>query len=202
MRVCSFITVCLSLTNASAMQAQQQTGVVYGIAFLSDGQPANLIGLKAYPSGAFVMAGILPSTKTDEQGHYSFENLPFGRYAVFGDDENAGYSATSRPPHLDDQVNDVEISLQHPAAELTVNLPPKAGFVRIHLINRVTGTNIKNVEVEVMSSDKPESLVFNESCAADHVILVPPDKHLLLHVNSPGFREWSESIGVGRDIYV
>ena len=97
---------------------------------------------------------------------------------------------------------DVEISFEHPIAELTVNLPPKAGFLRIHLTNKATGAGINAWEVVVMSSDKPESPLFTESCFDDdELVLVPPDEHLLVHVNAEGFREWSDSVGAGRAIY-
>ena len=205
MRLSRFIISCLLLTSAFGQQpeAAQQTGVIHGVAFLSDGQPAQRIRLEAFPSGGnFVIAGILPFTKTNDQGGYRFENLQFGSYMIVADDENAGYSASSRPTHADRSPIDVEISFEHPIAELTVNLPPKAGFLRIHLTNKATGADLKEMEVVVMSSDKPESPVFTESCIVDHLVLVPPDEHLLLHVSSKGFREWSESIGAGKEIYV
>jgi hypothetical protein len=44
--------------------------------------------------------------------------------------------------------------------------------------------------------------VFTMSCYSDHVVLVPPDENLLLHVKSDGFREWDESVGKGRPINV
>jgi hypothetical protein len=40
------------------------------------------------------------------------------------------------------------------------------------------------------------------SCDSDRIVLVPPDRNLLLHVKSDGFREWDESIGTGKPVNV
>ena len=144
---------------------------------------------------------MLPHTRTDDQGKYRFENLPWwGRYTVYAQDEDAGYSDISTGPAGDSHSAEVEISPEHPEAELSFTLPPKAGFVRIHLRNGKTGQAISGMNVAVMPMEKPESPLFTLSCYSDHTILVPPDKNLLLHVKSDGFREWDESVGNGKPL--
>ena len=44
--------------------------------------------------------------------------------------------------------------------------------------------------------------LFTMSSYSDHVILVPPDKNLLLHVSSDRFREWDESAGMGKPMFL
>src|SRR6185437_10691565 len=56
------------------------------------------------------------------------------------------------------------------------------------------------MKIAVMPMEKPESPLFTMSCYSDHVILVPPDKNLLLHVDSDGFHEWDQSIGNGKPV--
>ena len=46
----------------------------------------------------------------------------------------------------------------------------------------------------VTSMERPTP-IFTMSCYSDYVILVVPDRNLLLHVKLDGFREWDESIG-------
>ena len=43
---------------------------------------------------------------------------------------------------------------------------------------------------------------FSESCYSNKVILIPPDKSLLLHISSDGFHEWNESVGKGKLIHL
>ena len=96
----------------------------------------------------------------------------------------------------------VEPTPEHPKAELKVYLPPKAGFVEIHLTNQKTGAPISAMQVALMSTEKPTSPFFSESCYSNKVILIPPDKSLLLHISSDGFHEWNESVGKGKLIHL
>ena len=196
------IFVCFLLTViASAQQNTEQhaKGTIHGVAIDHDGQPAKRMGLTATPlDGA--LGTMLPHTKTNDAGEYRFEKLPWwGRYTVYADDEEAGYSIFIRGP-VADKIPEVEIRLEHPEAQLTVVIPPKAGFIQIHLTNQTTGADISGMKVEVMSERNPTLLLFGISCRSDRVILVPPDTRLLLHVKSDGFREWKESSGKGTPV--
>ena len=177
-------------------------GVIYGTAIGPDGQPAKGIGLTASPLGVGLSA-VLPHTRTNDSGAYRFQNIPWwGRYTVYAEDEDAGYSSFSTAPLGHSDPSEVELTPEHREAELKVYLPPKAGFVQIHLTNRRTGDGISGTRVAVMSVKNPESPLFTMSCYSNHVILVPPDKNLLLHVTSDGFREWDESVGRGKPLHL
>jgi hypothetical protein len=58
------------------------------------------------------------------------------------------------------------------------------------------------MRVALMPTENPVSPLFTMSCYSNHVILIPPDKSLLLHISSDGFREWNESIGKGKPIHL
>jgi hypothetical protein len=194
----------LLLATAGAPQhnVPPPKGVIYGIAIGQDGQPAKGIALTACPLGV-PLGTALPTTKTNNTGEYRFENLPWwGRYTVYAEDEEAGYSSFSTGPAGDSHPSEVELTPEHREAELKVYLPPKAGFLQIHLTNRRTGVTISAMQVAVMQMENPESPLFTMSCYSNHVILVPPNKNLLLHVTSDGFREWDESAGKGKPLHM
>ena len=69
-----------------------------------------------------------------------------------------------------------------------------------HLTNRRTGDSILAMQIVLMPLEKPESPLFTMSCYSNHVVLVLPDKNLLLHVTSNGFREWDESVEGGKTL--
>jgi len=196
----------LLLAVATAQQSQRPTltlkGTIYGIVVGQDGKPAKGLGLTAEPLG-LPLAAVIPHTRTNEKGEYRFENLPWwGRYTVYADDEEAGYSNISTGPAGNGHPAEVEITSEQPKAELNFSLPPKAGFIEIHLTNRKNGAAISGMVVAVTPLEKPESPIFTMSCYSDHVILVPPDTNLLLHVKSDGFREWDESVGAGKPLNI
>jgi|SRR5438132_2490550 len=192
------------LATAGAQQHDESHSkrVIYGIAIGQDGRPAKGIGLTADPLGV-ALGAVLPHVKANDTGEYRFENLPWwGRYTVYAEDEDAGYSSFSTGPAGDSHLSEVELTPEHPEAEFKVYLPPKAGFLQIRLINRRTGVVIAGMRVAVMPMENPESPLFTMSCYSNHVVLVPPDKNLLLHVTSDGFREWDESVERGKPIHL
>jgi len=204
--------VFLGLVLFSVAAAQQghpaPNGAIYGTVITSEGEPAKSLNLAAMPVGV-PLDTALPHTKTNDRGEYRFENLPWwGKYNVFADDEEAGYSSYSTGPADKTQPAEVEVTPERCKVEFNLSLPPKAGFIRIHLTNRKTGKAIRAMIIAVGPMERPDArlftdpLVFTMSCYSDRVILVPPDENLLLHVRSDGFREWDESVGKGKPINV
>ena len=155
--------VCVLMLTAALAQQHDESrpnGTIYGIAISQDGQPAKGISLQAEPLGV-PLAAALPRTTTNERGEYRFVNLPWwGRYTVCAEDEDAGYSTFSTGCIGQSQPPEVELTPEHPEAELRVHLPPKAGFLRVNLSNRKTGSVIPAMRVVVTTSGNPPSLIF------------------------------------------
>jgi hypothetical protein len=198
------VFVGLSLFAAVVAKQQRESdanGVIHGTVVGQDGKPAKGIGLDAYPLGVGLGAKV-PHTKTNDVGEYRFEQIPWwGKYSVYAEDEGAGYSLFSTGEgHTDPQ--EVELTPDHPEAEMKVYLPPKAGFLHIRLTNRRTGIGISDMRVTLAPMESPEEGVFSTSCFSNRVILIPPDRNLLLHVASDGYREWDESAGSGKPLYL
>jgi hypothetical protein len=197
----SLALACLLLLTTVVAQRDDNSrpnGSIYGMVVDSEGQPADRIGLTAAPQGVGLGA-LLPHTTTDQRGEYRFANLPWwGRYTVYADDEEAGYSDFSTGSSGQSQPPEVEITPDHREAELKVHLPPKAGFLRLNLTNRRTGSTITSMRAVVMRPTIPPSLLFSISCSSTQVLLLPPDNDLLLHVTSDGFQEWAASVGNGK----
>jgi hypothetical protein len=189
---------------AAAQQSPEPVakGAIYGTVIDQDGQPAKDLDLTAYTLGV-ALGAALPRTKTDQNGKFRFAVIPWwGRYTVLVFDEEAGYSLYSTGPNGPEGTKEVTLSPEYPEAEFHLVLPPKAGFLEIHLTNRKTGESIDAVFVSVMSADDPKGLMFSQSCASTRTILIPPDKDLLLHVTSPGFSEWARSAGNGVPLHM
>ena len=194
----------LLLTTAAAQQHDEPLpkGTIYGVVIGQNGLPAKGIGLTASPLGV-PLATRLPQTKTNEAGEYRFENLPWwGRYTVYAEDEEAGYSMFSNGPAGHIRPQEVEITPEHQEAEFRLYLPPQAGFLKVKLTNQTTGDAIAGMLVELRRTDKQKSLVFSMGCYSTRVVLIPPDEDLLLHVSADGFREWQESVGEGKSIHL
>ena len=198
-----FVGFLLLITGAAQQHdGPRPKGAIYGIAIGQDGYPAKGIELNAEPLGVFVFRNVLPYAKTNDAGEYRFDNLDWGRYTVYAEDERAGYSRISTGPAGDSHPAEVKVTPERPEAEFNVNLPPKAGFLEIHLTNRRTGVDISGMQIAVMRMEDPESPLFTMSCHSNHDVLVQQDKNILLHVTSDGFLEWDESIGRGKPLHL
>ena len=105
----------LLLSGAAAQQKEKSgpQGAIHGIAISQDGQPAKRIGLTAEPLGVAVGA-VLPHARTNDAGEYRFESVPWwGRYTVYAEDEEAGYSRFSTGPAGDSNLIEVEVTPEH-----------------------------------------------------------------------------------------
>ena len=196
---------CLLLVTAAAAQQQdtgRPDGSIYGVAIASDGQPAKRVGLTATTLGV-PLAAALPHTTTNDRGEYRFVDLPWwGRYTVYAEDEEAGYSSFSTGSYGQAQPPEVEITPSHREAELRVNLPARAAFLRVHLVNGRTGAPVSGMDITVMRDTNPQSLAFTMGCSSTKTVLIPPDQKLFIHITSDGFREWRESVGKGKMLHL
>lgn len=193
--------LCLSAAAAQTQADYPNKGVIYGTVIFQDGTPAKGLILNASPLGV-ALAMALPWTKTSDAGAFRLEHLPLGRYTVFAEDEEQGYSSFSTGPAGPGNPPEVDLTTEHPEATFDLRLPPKAGFLLLHLTNRTTGAPISGVEVTIVSAENPSRLILSGGQSSSKPVLVPSDKNLLLHVTSWGFREWSQSVGSGRPVRI
>jgi hypothetical protein len=194
---------CLLLVTTAVGQHQETAparGSIYGVVIGNDGQPAKRIGLTAMPLGVALGMG-LPHTTTNDKGEYRFDLHRWGKYTVYAEDEDAGYSSYSTGHYDQGQPLAVEITDEHREAQMTITLPPRAAFLKVNLTNRNSGTPIPAMHITVLS-DTDSFLGFDMSCSSTHVILLAPDRDLLIHISSDGFREWDESLGGGRMLHL
>ena len=185
----------------------QPAGGIHGVLIGRDGQPAK--GIRLYAQweceGPLACPISRNGTVTDATGEFLFEPIGLGKYAVYVDDEEAGYSEHSAI--FSGRTSEVEITLEQPDAELRLELPPKAGFLEIHLTDRTTGALIPSVHVKVVLAENPkwgfDMTTFPprlHPTGPNCTIQIPPEKPLLLHVSSEGFQEWDESVGMGKPL--
>lgn len=206
-RIALLFLVLQTVQARSNVQSPECNGVIHGAVFGSSGERVK--GIKVQTSllgvdGSFV----LPRAKTDQEGEYRFQNICPGRYAVVADDEKAGYPDSS--PQINEflygfPITEVRLTAKNPQAELPVFLPPKPGFIQVHVINRETKAEVLkfSVKLKVPGQQRRAEISFEFDAEFKHrEITVPPDKDFVCRVTADGFHEWSESAGPGALIRV
>jgi hypothetical protein len=196
MKAMLIVVICCLPLGIGLGQQKKGTGAIYGTVVSQNGQPGKQMSVYAE---RLDVGGQFPSTRSNDRGEFRFDNLPWGRYTVFAEDRDAGYSGDV----IDDSSQpSVEISREHPEAEFRVVLPSKAGWLRIHVTNRKTGTAITWMGVTVARTENPNHIVLSSSSDSSEDLSVPPDTNLVIHVTAEGYREWDESVGEGKHIFV
>lgn len=195
----------LSLAVAAFGQSPDFGGEIHGIAVRPDGQPAKEMRLSAVMECPSACAFWMSETITNQAGEYRFQHLPVGsKYAVFADNTKAGY------PRFGPAASGVvEITVDHPVAELRVDLPPKVGILTIHLTDRTAGAVIPRVFIKMKDLNTPDSQwselwADSSNCLffSDCAVPIPSDLPLLVHVSATGFSEWDESMGKGKPVLI
>ena len=190
------------------MQDPPCNGVIKGIAIGQDGQPARGIELVVFPTEWRDFDYVFPTTRTNDAGEYRFDiHLCPGRYAVYPEDEKAGYPVWSfylyNLLYGGSEPSEVDVRAERPEVELRVDLPPKPALLQIRVINRQTKADIPDGWVKWKAVGKPKQRWWVKMFAgATRIAPVPPDRGVLLHVTADGFREWAGSKGKGKLIHL
>lgn len=174
-------------------------GAIFGHVVDLSGQPAKGIGLEALPLERPI-AAVLPRAKTDENGYYRMGVPWWGRYRVYAEDRDAGYSSFTTGLLDPNHPPEITVSPELPQAEFNFQLPPKAGFLHFHLTDQRTGARISGIEVSVLLKEQPPRPVYSDGTSTDKPFLVPSNKDVLIHVTSWGYKEWDQCAADGMPI--
>lgn len=191
----------LARQEYNAIVDEDATGVIHGIVLGKDEQPARDIGITIVKDTTG--PGALPMwehhARTNKAGEYTFEHLGIGKYVLFVYDKKAGYAVLPSGPGLNERpccMVKVEITADRPESEALVYLPPKPGFLDLHVTNKENGTPVSPIQIELSWADDPRIALYKGSFAnKPDVFMIPPDRDLFLYVSSPGFRDWPDNAG-------
>ncbi len=204
----SLLLIVLFLAVSAPAQQQHEaivdknsTGAIHGILLGQDERPAGdtVITVIKDTTGPAATPIWKRHVKTDKAGKYRFEHLGIGKYELFVYDEKAGYAVLPSGPGANGEpccVAKVELTADRPESEARVYLPPKPGFLDIHVTNKENGMSVSSIQIELSWAEDPRIALYKGSFANKlDVFMVPPDRDLLLYVSSPGFRDWPDNAG-------
>jgi hypothetical protein len=182
-------------------------GVIYGTVLDQNGSPIRIVLVAEPLDSPGGLSGGPISAVSHEDGRYRFEHLPiFGnrtRYVVHAMDPKAGYPITGLEGSNDNSSKvDATLTPGRPEEEFNLHLPPKAGFLHVHLTDQKTGSSILMMRVTVSTATEPRKFFFSEFTHSDKTVLLPPDKDLFLEIAAEGHQNWSGSAYQGNPIHV
>jgi hypothetical protein len=103
------------------------------------GQPVEKATVYAHIIDNRPYTGLIPQTETDQTGHFAFQGLDWGQYAVFGKKEEEDYPDTLLPFYSGGMAQTVTLRPPDTDVTVTIRLGPKAGVLVGTVRDAVTG---------------------------------------------------------------
>jgi hypothetical protein len=127
---------------------------------------------------------------TDASGAFIFHPLKFGTYKLYGLKPEAGFPDTKFEIYVENYHKAVAtVSATSPNVFVTVVVGPKAGFVRLRVLDKNTRQSIANPTITLRRLDT--GVWVSPGQDSDVPILVPPSIPTQLTVEAKGYVTWS-----------
>jgi hypothetical protein len=137
-----------------------------------------------------VMRMALAQTQTDEQGHYEFKRLQYGRYGVSAEKPEDDYPPLYLLFYCPEKQLEVDLSDTNKTVTLDLTMMAKAGVLVGTVDDGETG-NPLDANVEFRSTTDPRrSLSGSGLTNARFRVLVPSDTPVVMKVSKPGYDDW------------
>jgi len=142
-------------------------------------------------------AGAFPKTKTDADGRYIFERLPYGGYTVLLAKPSEGYPDPFYVPKCNDTKEpEIELSEENPNVKLDLGFGEKAGVLVGTVADADSGKPIDaNSELRCLSDPSRSvtmfgTLTYDTLTFAQFKVLVPSNTSVFMTVRQRGYEEW------------
>jgi hypothetical protein len=188
--LCWFVVVACLLS----VSAEPQDGLIRGTVIDERGKA--VVGANVtikdldIPKGTIeVQAGVVPFVETDDQGHFSFNDLKLGhRYKVYASKEQEGYpDMTMGLYNPEDKAVIAKATHQDKVVDVKIQVGPRAARVKWDVRDAVTGSSI-NPSVGIERIDTGDG--FGGGTLAEEGFLVPADTGLIIEMSGNGFQDW------------
>jgi hypothetical protein len=181
---------CLGIVTAA--WGEQQYGTIAGTVLDRNGSTVShaKVTAKYVCLTPCVMRMALDQTQSDEQGHYEFKRLQYGRYAVSAEKPEDDYPPLYLRFYCPESQPEVDLSDTNKAVTLDLTMRVKAGVLVGTVADVETGNPI-DANFEFRSTTDPwRSLNGSGLNNARFRLLVPSDTPVVMKVSRPGYDDW------------
>ena len=125
--------------------------------------------------------------RTDENGQFLVDRLPWGPVMVSASKEQDGYADTILDLYAANPNPIAVLSPERPSESVTVRMPPRAGAVKVAITDSITGRSIEAPTVTVRRAD---GSAFLTTQLSEPELLVPSFTKVLIELRAPGYADW------------
>ena len=166
-------------------------GIISGIVLDEGGNPVGGAEVDAddiVPSAAVSKA--LRLALTDNSGAFIFNPVKFGSYKLYALKPEVGYPDTKFEIYANSYRKTMAtISATAPNMTVTIMIGPKAGMLRLFVVDKTTHETIHNPTLVLRRPDTGVWISTNET--SESLLLIPPGIPTELTVQANGYRSWS-----------
>ena len=183
----------MQISSATGLPDGGPVGVIRGEVTDSSGAPIS--GAKVYCERPGLVVKVTPTT-TDGNGKFEISGLAIGTYIVFASKEEAGLPDTSSSFYAD-RPEEVALSQMRPAANVVVEMPPRAGELHGTVTDAESGEPIAGAQVRLTRSGDPNRFLQFASGLKDGMfkVLIPAGRRIDVSVSAGGYQTWGSHIG-------
>jgi hypothetical protein len=164
-------------------------GSINGRTLTESGQPEPGVQVTVDRADGAVHAKAIRYVETDANGIFVIDKLQWGTYRVETWKESAGYPNTAFSFYSNDINPIVSIDSDRPAAELVINLGPKAGVIGGTVVDATTGQPV-NAGAHLWRASNNHWI--DQSVNGSHLrLLVPADVAVGLKFQANGYGDWT-----------
>ena len=137
--------------------------------------------------------GVVPECVTDAAGVCTRRNLRLDSFTVSAKKKADGYPDTSFDLYRNDRTPVVTtLTAQHPDSEVVVTVGPKAAILLLHPLDETSRDHILSYQVILRDAKNAKEFV-GIGVSQDSLVLVPPNKNVVVEVIANGYKTWSSS---------
>ena len=174
----------------SSFASAQEYGAITGTVLDASGIaiPDALVTAKYICVIPCVMHTALPQEQTDNEGHYAFKRLVYGRYSVSAEKQGDDYPPLYLWFYFGEKQHEVELSETSNTAIVDLELGKKAGILIGTIADIETGRPI-DAYVEFRGTADQRRFL-GRGLSAQFRMLVPSDTPVMMKVSHQGYEDW------------
>lgn len=172
--------------------AQAAKGIIQGTVFNESDQPIFKAKIMFLRWEAGPQADGVRSVESDDTGHFTMNELPWGTYRVYAAKEEEGYPIAFFSFYGEKQFLTATVSPQSPLARVSFTLGAKAGVLHVaSLTDADTGKDLLPVAgITLNRADNPRSFIGMNAGTAR--ILVPSGTDVTVEIEADGYAMWPQ----------
>jgi 5-hydroxyisourate hydrolase-like protein (transthyretin family) len=182
----------LFLTFVAAVQTATPTlaskASISGLVSSRTGEPLKGVKIDASPVDGKPLGKALRFVETDSSGRYEINNLEFGVYKVFAQNESMGYPNAHLDFYGGNTAPKVTLDEKHPSAEVNITMLAVAGRIHGTVLDRATSKPVENASIKLVKADALGWI--STSFPVKNSLLVPADMPFNAQVTADGYKEW------------